>query len=317
MLIGRSASGNSNHLQTNTAYTVSVIYNPQLKLFASIERLFMLFDSHMHTKWSGDSEADPLDMIHSAQHAGLCGLTFTDHLDLDFPTLPHKFDLDLDSYIPAMRRLSHDYSDETFTILCGLELGLQTHLVRKHKQLLSEYAFDFVIGSIHQIDGKDPYYDEFFDDKTFHEAYRDYFDCTMENLRSFRDIDALGHIDYICRYGMRVAKSRTGRVDDGLLFYKDFSEIVDAILTWIIRHDIALEINTAPFRYGFHEPNPSSAILRRYHELGGELLTLGADAHAPEYIAFAFDRIPDLLKANGFCSYYVYRNRIPEELPIE
>ncbi len=276
----------------------------------------MFFDTHMHTKWSGDSEADPVAMIQSAKAKGLCGLTFTDHLDWDFPTLPHKFDLDIENYLPAMKTLAAKYSDKDFSILTGIELGLQPHLVKEHTQLLRDHSFDFVIGSIHQVAAKDPYYDEFFDRKTFREAYQSYFDCTLENLRHFCDIDALGHIDYISRYGQRVAKNRTGIIDECILYYQDFSDTIDAILEWIIRHDIALEINTAPFRYNYPEPNPSSDILKRYRQLGGKLLTIGADAHVPEHVAIGFDKLPELLHSCGFSSYYVYFNRTPQEFSI-
>ena len=50
-----------------------------------------------------------------------------------------------------------------------------------------------------------------------------------------------------------------------------------------------IEVNTAGFKYGLGHPNPTEAVLLRYHELGGEILTLGADAHAPEHVAYAFD----------------------------
>ena len=39
-----------------------------------------LWDNHMHCHFSGDSDADPLDMIEKARQLGLSGITFTDHL---------------------------------------------------------------------------------------------------------------------------------------------------------------------------------------------------------------------------------------------
>lgn len=275
----------------------------------------MLYDAHMHTKWSGDSEADPLEMIASAKEKGLSGLTFTDHLDWDFPTMPHKFDLDIAHYLPEMRALAKENTDENFTVRVGLELGLQTHLVNEHRTLLAENDFDFVIGSIHQIDREDPYYDEFWDGRDFRETYQYYFECTLENIEAFPDFDTLGHIDYISRYGQRVAKSR-GAVADGVLHYEDHANIIDAIFQFLIRHDKALEVNTAPYRYGFPEPNPSRQLLKRYYELGGRLITIGADAHKPADVAIGFAGLAELLRDCEFDSYFVFEKRMPREVSL-
>ena len=59
----------------------------------------MLWDTHMHTHFSGDSDADPRQMIAAAEGAGLAGLCFTDHLDYDYPDDKDLFLLDFDSYI--------------------------------------------------------------------------------------------------------------------------------------------------------------------------------------------------------------------------
>ena len=294
----------------------------------------MLYDTHMHTKWSGDSEAIPTEMIASAKAKGLSGLTFTDHLDWDFPTLPHKFDLDVPNYLTEMQTLAAEYTDDHFSVHIGLELGLQTHLTDKHHALLAGNDFDFVIGSVHQLDRADPYYDEFWENRDFRETYQYYFECTLENIEAFPDFDALGHIDYISRYGQRVAKSRRSRqtnaaissdaphpsglapASDGILHYHDHASVIDAIFEFLIRHDKALEVNTAPYRYGFSEPNPSRQMLKRYHELGGRMVTIGADAHKPADVAIGFDRLPELLRDCGFTSYYIFSKRTPQEIPL-
>lgn len=77
-----------------------------------------------------------------------------------------------------------------------------------------------------------------------------------------------------------------------------------------------IEVNTAGFKYGLGHPNPTEDILSRYHELGGEILTVGADAHKPEHVAYDFDRIPSILKAAGFKYYTVFKNRQPEFVRI-
>ena len=113
-----------------------------------------------------------------------------------------------------------------------------------------------------------------------------------------------GHIDYIARY---IPKDRISEYKE-----KDFYDILDAILHTIITNGKGIELNTAGLRYSTAQTNPSPFILRRYRELGGEIITVGSDAHAPEYLAYSFDRIPVILKEAGFRYYTEFRARKPE-----
>ena len=91
-----------------------------------------------------------------------------------------------------------------------------------------------------------------------------------------------------------------------------YREILDEILKVLIEKGIGLECNTAGFKYGLGHPNPTEEILLRYHELGGEILTLGSDGHAPKHLAYDFEKAGNLLKACGFRYYTIFKNRKPE-----
>ncbi len=69
-------------------------------------------------------------------------------------------------------------------------------------------------------------------------------------------------------------------------------------------------------KYGLGEPNPCREVLKRYHDLGGELITVGSDAHAPEHIAYDFATAETILKEIGFRYYTVFRERKAEQLPL-
>ena len=262
-----------------------------------------LWDNHMHCAFSGDSNTPPEVMIAAAKEKQLAGITFTDHLDWDYKEDPGLFDLDLATYQQQIRQLSQVFSEGSFTILCGLELGLQPNLVPKHQQLFNDYSFDYVIGSTHVVNGRDPYYPSFFDHRTSRQAYTEYYEAVYANLMAFDGFDALGHLDYIFRYGPHN--------NDPQDTYHGYSEIIDAILQAIIRKDIALEVNTGAFRCHMQEPNPGSIILKRYRELGGQLITIGADAHKPVHVGLGYDLLPNILRDCGFTEYVVYKNRIP------
>ena len=94
-------------------------------------------------------------------------------------------------------------------------------LYTSYKEYVSSYPFDFVIGSVHVVNRMDPYYGEFFEDKTDAEAYRQAFLETLTDIRAIKDFDVLGHIDYIVRYGKEKEKYYS---------YTKFSDEIDEIL---------------------------------------------------------------------------------------
>ena len=165
-----------------------------------------------------------------------------------------------------------------------------------------KYPFDLVIGSSHVVNGIDPYYPVFYKGKTEHEAYTEYFESILDNLHSGADFDVYGHIDYVVRYGPDKNKYYS---------YEKYADIIDAILKEIISQGKGIELNTAGFKYGLGHPNPTEDVLKRYHELGGEIITVGADAHKPEHVAYDFDKVSNILKDAGFMYYTVFENRVP------
>ncbi len=266
----------------------------------------MLWDTHMHTSFSGDSDAAPEAMIKQSITLGLPGICITDHLDLDFPETPDFKPLDPEGYAKGIRRLQEQYRD-TIPVCFGVEVGLQPHLAGTHHDFLQKYDFDFVIGSSHAVNGKDPYFPDFYKGRTEREAYMEYFESIADNILAFDEFDVYGHIDYVVRYG----PSRNENYS-----YESYREILDEILQLLIDRGKGIEINTAGFKYGLGHPNPTEDIIRRYRALGGEIITVGSDAHSPREIAWDFDKVPGILKDCGFSYYTVFRGRKPEFIKL-
>lgn len=266
----------------------------------------MLWDTHMHTHHSGDSEAPMEAMIHSAMEKGLVGICFTDHFDYDYPDDPALFLLDFPSYIKEVRLFQQKYAD-VFPIRLGVEIGLQPHIAETNRQAVCTHPFDFVIGSSHVVHGTDPYYPAYYEGRPETTAYREYFESILENLQVYSDFDVYGHIDYVVRYGPN---------RNQFYSYEAYAEVIDEILRTLISMGKGIEINTAGFKYGLGHPNPTEAILARYRELGGEILTIGADAHAPEHVAYDFAKVPQILKNAGFSYYTVFTGRKPAFFPL-
>lgn len=266
----------------------------------------MLWDTHMHSQYSGDSDAPQDTMVQAAIEKNLGGICFTDHLDIDYPDEPDLFLLDLPNYTASVLALKSQYEGR-LPIRLGVELGLQPHLAALHEDILTQYPFDFVIGSSHVVHGIDPYYPKFYNGRTEEDCYREYFESILENIKAFDGFDVYGHIDYVVRYGPNRNEQYS---------YQKYSDIIDEILSLLISKGKGIEINTGGFKYGLGHPNPTEDIIARYRELGGEIITIGADAHKPEHVAFDFDKVPKILKDAGFHYFTIFKERKPEFMKL-
>ena len=250
----------------------------------------MRADCHMHTYFSGDSEAKPEDMVLAAIDKGLEAICFTDHEDIDYFCDDIEFVFDPETYFKELGALKEKYK-EKLDIRIGVEFGLQPHLAKKAKAFTTAYPYDFVIGSMHVVGGKDPYYPEFFEGISDEEAYRMALQETIADIRVVADFDVLGHLDYVVRYGKHREQEYS---------YGRFADEIDEILRYLIEHGKGLEVNTAGLKYGLPFAHPHPDVLKRYKELGGEILTVGADAHKPEHVGYDFNIVDNILEACGF-----------------
>jgi histidinol-phosphatase (PHP family) len=265
----------------------------------------MLPDYHFHTNFSGDSETPVREQLDQAIQLGMKSLCVTDHHDYDVDS-PIDFTLDLDRYFEAMLGLREEYKNR-LDLRIGIELGLQTHLEEYFKDLVSSYPLDFVIGSTHFVNGKDVSYSEFFQGRTEKEAYLHYFQVTLDNVKSVSTYDVAGHLDYIVRYGPNKAS---------FYRYHTYQDIIDEILKAIIEKGKGIECNTAGFRRGIHQSNPGQEVLKRYKELGGEIITIGSDAHISKDLGADFIKAKELLRLVGFDYYTEFKERRPEFKPL-
>jgi histidinol-phosphatase (PHP family) len=240
---------------------------------------------------------------------GLEGLAFTDHLDYDFPEYEEDFLIDFEKYSLFMDRLKESYS-EKLKVIKGLEAGVQPHVIEKTAEVIKKYDFDFVIGSVHLIKGQDPYNKQFYTDLTRFEAYKGYLEEIELMTRNFNEFDVLAHFDYITRYNY---------YEDRTLRYKEHKDLIDSIFTTIIYKGKGIELNTGSFRYTRNNSTYELdlEILRRYRELGGEIICLGSDAHSLNTIGFQFDYFKNILRETGFKYFTHFENRKPVFSPID
>lgn len=266
----------------------------------------ILADCHLHSSFSGDSDAKMEEMIQKAISLGLTHICFTEHQDFDYiknDEIPEGFfEINTDQYLYDLVNLKDKYRKD-ITVNFGIELGMQEHLARKNAIYAKNHDFDFIIASSHLCNGKDPYYPDFFEGRDEKEAYHEYFKSILECIKTCRAFDVYGHLDYIFRYG---PTKNTNFVFD------EYKEDFDKILKMLIDNEKGIEVNTSGYHYGMNNPHPSKDILLEYKKLGGEIITIGSDAHKPEDVARDYDKTEELLKDCGFTYYAVFDGRMPE-----
>lgn len=263
-------------------------------------------DYHLHSSFSGDSTEPMENMIQAAISKGLTHICFTEHMDMDYPVTEDApegfFTLQTDSYLYDLANLKTRYADK-IKIFFGVELGMQPHLQRELSLYARSHEFDFIIGSTHVANHKDPYYPGYFDGRSEEEAYREYFQAIIDNIKKFNNFDVCGHLDYVVRYGPNIDKDYS---------YAKYRDLFDKMLDILLEKEKGIELNTGSLRKGTKEASPCTDVIKRYRELGGEIITIGSDAHCAKDVAADFDRASEILQECGFKYYCIYENRLPE-----
>lgn len=262
-------------------------------------------DCHLHTSFSTDSTTPMEIMIQKGIQLGLTHMCFTEHMDFEYPitesTPKGSFEVDTDAYLYELLRYREKYKEQIH-ILFGIELGLQPHQTERLAAYAKSYDFDFIIGSTHVCKGMDPCLPEYFEGKTEEQAYSDYFQSIIDNVKNFSDFDVYGHLDYVVRYGPNRDRDYS---------YTKYQDLFDTMLKLLIEKGKGIEVNTGGVKKGMRRLHPITDVIRRYRELGGEIITVGSDSHEDEHIADAFPRAAEILKECGFEYYTIFEKRQP------
>ena len=269
-----------------------------------------LFDNHSHSYFSADSRMDIVDAVKTAYERGLGGLCLTDHLDFDPPAGVADFTFDVpsqqaaideDAEFMGLNGSGGKYGD--FQLLKGVEIGLQDKSMSTIRKVLADNRFDCVIASLHLIDGHDPYFGDYYRPYDWKYAYGHYLEEFDRLIRVMPDFDILGHYDYIVRYP---------DYKEVTIYYSDFADVLDSILTFLVQNGKTLEINTKTYQlYRGRHPELDINILKRFRELGGEAVSFGSDAHNISRIADRFDWCRQTALAAGLRYEVYYKDRHP------
>lgn len=257
----------------------------------------LLTDIHNHSIFSADGVSPLEDMISDAKSKGLRYFGISEHFDYDYNALGLKINgqpphTDADGYFKKAAELKQKYNCGNFTFLAGGEFGFcqSNWCFEEYARLIEKYSPDFVVNSVHTVDGRDCWYADYFEGKSKEGAYGAYLEAVLKSLSAPYHYDIVAHLGYC---------ARNAKYADNKLRYEDFRGIIDEILNTVVQNGKILEVNSSSRSAG-SSFLPDIDILARYFELGGRLISFGSDAHSTERICDKRDKVVAELLKIGF-----------------
>ena len=246
----------------------------------------MKTDYHIHTEYSWDSALKASDLIAKAIAMKYRSIAITEHLDL----LPSEM---LESGVPAfakylreLRLLAEAAAEQGLRVIAGIEVGDYQRVRSYATSVLERLLPELVLGAVHFLaDGtniaiplRQPLTPA---------QISDYYRQNLKLVQSC-EIDVLAHLGVYKRY-YRFVPDETRYL--GML--RDIFQIM-------IERGIALEVNYSGLRKPYGRLLPEAEQLNLYRSLGGELITLGSDAHRLDHFDDHYAELPPELSQAPF-----------------
>ena len=259
----------------------------------------MIVDYHMHLRNGREEIAHDTwsvePFVETAARAGVDEIGFTEHVyyfrqTRSLWTVPYQTErcvYDLDDYVEAVVQARA----RGLPVKLGLEVDYEPGREEETRELLEPYPWDYLLGSVHFIDGLgvdgEP---RLLDAVGVEEAWRRYFDVLGAAAGSGL-FDSLSHPDLVKIFGER---------DDAF----DYGAVVEAIA----ESGVAVEVSTAGLHRPVGELYPHPKFLAACRKRGVPV-TLGSDAHSPDVVGRDFDRARELLQSAGYETITVFEQR--------
>lgn len=241
----------------------------------------MLFDYHLHTSRCGHARGTMEEYVIAARSLGIGEIGFSDHIPLYWlpeaqrdPGLAMSFS-QLPGYIEEVNFLQRKYSDMT------IKLGIEADYIPGHedelKKVLDQYSFDYVLGSVHYIDGwgfDNPAYIAKYQEWDINELYERYFALLQQAAQSGL-FHVMAHCDLIKKLGYRTQM-------DLQSLYRETAKVFS-------KTGVIVELNTAGLRAPAGEIYPHPSFIEQC-TMRGIRFTLGSDAHKPEQVGMNLEQ---------------------------
>ena len=263
-----------------------------------------LIDYHIHPGYSLDATGSIEEFCQEALKRGLKEICFTTHFDTD--PLRRRIDpfmiVDgrqvpleegLPSYMQEVKGARRRYEERGLLVRLGLEVDYAPHFEDQLRETLSGIEVDFLLGSIHCLEGvaftDRREYERCFQRKSVREMCKSYFE-NMTSLVKSDLFDCVAHLDGYKKYGFTYY---------GKKIFTAHRDYIEPVLELMRYHDLGTEVNTGSLRRGFKDFYPSNEILELIKEYGVKVAVLGSDAHHPEEVGYEIKRALESLAPLG------------------
>ena len=255
-----------------------------------------MFDQHMHSNFSFDSNEDLENYINVSNKNDI---VTTEHLDFANPIINYEdSSINYLKYIEEIDSLNKKYSNKFFS---GIEIGYTPNSEKRIEDFLKDKNFNLKLLSIHQ----NGLYDYMCVNKkliSLEALIQEYFEQMIQALESSIEFNVLAHFEY----GIRI-------VDISVTDFDSLaSKFLNKIIELIVKKEIAFEVNTKSM-YKYKKENLYSYMIEKYIKKGGRLFTLGSDAHNIKEYAYKFDEAKKFLLSINIKEIILFKDKIKME----
>lgn len=272
-----------------------------------------MIDCHTHTSNSPDGQNTVTDSINRAIELGLKAFAVTEHCEANRlygpDSCPVKYNEEhyfnnLEIFQHSMKEntaLKEKYRDK-LNFINGIELGQAEHDFEAAEKIVSDERLDYVIGSVHELPGREDFAFLDYSKENIHSLLEQYFSEVLKLCR-WGKFDILGHLTYPLRY----IEGEAGIITD----ITEFDDIIRECFRKLIHNGKGIEVNTSGLRQQYKKTFPDIRYINMFRDCGGKIITLGSDAHHTQDIACGIKEGTCIIQAAGFDKVYYFRNRKP------
>jgi histidinol-phosphatase (PHP family) len=263
----------------------------------------LIVDYHMHLRDPRGRIAHTVEaverFVETAARRGVDEIGFTEHVYYfrqtreiwDVPYQTERCVYDLDAYCSAIVEAKR----QALPVKLGLEVDHVGARQARLGELLSSYPWDFLLGSVHRLDGLDVNQEPgVWGSGSVEEVWRRYF-AALGELAASGMVDVLAHPDIVKIFGRRPGADVA-------------AELHTTAAARIARAGVAVEVSTAGLHKPVGEIYPSPNFLRACRELGVPV-TLASDTHTPEHVGRDFGAALAFARDAGYDRVAVFEAR--------
>lgn len=264
-----------------------------------------LTDYHIHSEYSFDCETPVADICETAVLRGMKEIAITDHMDI-YTNKPYGSILNCRKLYEELWKTKEQYAGR-LKVLVGAEVGQPQVNPQEGRKFLQDYPLDFVIGSVHNMENDIDAYDLDYKVVDYHDVMNNYVDWLIAMARDF-DFDVMGHVTYPSRYiYMQIGQ----RVD-----FREYYEKYRKLFRLLIENGRGIELNMSGIARGINETMPDMELLKLYRSMGGEIITVGSDAHIAAHVGLVSRQGYEMLLEAGFHYISTFEERKVKQIKL-